>query len=98
MLVGATARDLLLRHVHGHAVTRFTYDVDFAILVDSWKQFEAVKQALLRVPGVSDRGRFQHRPHYRAGSSDPENVIDIYLSGDWKMLKDELRGLRMLMS
>jgi predicted nucleotidyltransferase len=35
MLVGATARDLLLYRVFGHAVTRATYDLDFAILVDS---------------------------------------------------------------
>jgi predicted nucleotidyltransferase len=36
MLVGATARDLLLYHVFGHAVTRATCGLDFAILVDSW--------------------------------------------------------------
>jgi predicted nucleotidyltransferase len=34
MLVGATARDLLLYHVFGHAVARATYDLDFAVLVD----------------------------------------------------------------
>lgn len=77
MLVGATARDLLLHHVHGQAITRFTYDVDFAILVDSWEQFEAVRQALLSAPGGSDRARMQHRLHYSAEPSDPETVVDI---------------------
>ena len=47
MLVGATARDLLLYHVHGHVVTRATYDVDFAVLVDSWPQFGVVKRLFL---------------------------------------------------
>ena len=52
MLVGATARDLLLFHVYGHAVIRATYDLDFAILVDSWEQFGSVKQLLVGTPGA----------------------------------------------
>ena len=52
MLVGATARDLLLYHVFGHAVTRATYDLDFAILVDSWEQFAIVKQLVSRHSGI----------------------------------------------
>jgi predicted nucleotidyltransferase len=55
MLIGATARDLLLYHVFGHAVTRATYDLDFAILVDSWEQFAIVKQLFLEVPGFTDK-------------------------------------------
>jgi predicted nucleotidyltransferase len=36
MLVGATARDILLTHVFGLATRRATYDVDFAIAVRDW--------------------------------------------------------------
>src|SRR6185437_2945155 len=57
MLVGATARDLFLHHVFGHAVTRATYDLDFAVLVDSWDQFAIVKQLFLKIPGFTDKGR-----------------------------------------
>jgi predicted nucleotidyltransferase len=39
IVVGATARDLLLFHVFGIPVTRATVDVDFAIAVDSWERF-----------------------------------------------------------
>jgi predicted nucleotidyltransferase len=52
MLVGATARDLILHHVFGERVTRATYDLDFAILVDSWEQFAYVKQLLLGRAGL----------------------------------------------
>src|SRR5882762_11545 len=65
MLVGATARDLLLYHVFGHAVTRATYDLDFAILVDSWEQFAIVKQMFLDIPGFTDKGRNAQRMHYQ---------------------------------
>lgn len=36
LLVGATARDVLLTHVHGLASRRATYDVDFAVAVKNW--------------------------------------------------------------
>ena len=58
MLVGATARDLLLHHVWGHRITRATRYLDFAFMVDSWAKFQEVKQMLLETPGFVDRGRF----------------------------------------
>jgi predicted nucleotidyltransferase len=77
MLVGATARDLLLYHVYGHVVTRATYDVDFAVLVDSWTQFGVVKQLLLDTPGFTDKGRNTQRLHYQPPGVEFETIIDI---------------------
>lgn len=77
MLVGATARDLLLYHVFGHAVTRATYDLDFAILVDSWEQFAIVKQLFLDIPGFTDKGRNAQRLYYRPSGASFETIIDI---------------------
>ena len=77
MLVGATARDLLLHHVYGLPVTRATYDVDFAILVDSWEQFATVKQLFLKVPGFIDKGRDKQRLFYQQAPAAPETTIDI---------------------
>jgi predicted nucleotidyltransferase len=48
MLVGATARDILLYNVFGQPVFRATHDVDIAILIDSWERFDTVKAELLR--------------------------------------------------
>jgi predicted nucleotidyltransferase len=76
MLVGATARDLLLYHVFGHAIVRGTHDLDFAILVDSWDQFRSVKQLLLSIEGVKE-GRQPHRFEYRPDPAQFVIVIDI---------------------
>src|SRR6185437_11520865 len=77
MLVGATARDLLLHHVFGHAVTRATYDLDFAVLVDSWDQFAIVKQLFLKIPGFTDKGRTGQRLYYQAAGARFETIVDI---------------------
>jgi predicted nucleotidyltransferase len=77
MLVGATARDLLLYNVFGHAVARATYDLDFAVLVDSWEQFAVVKKLFLDIPGFTDKGRNAQRLHYQPTGASFETVIDI---------------------
>jgi predicted nucleotidyltransferase len=76
MLVGATARDLLLYHVFGHAIVRGTHDLDFAILLDSWDQFQSVKKLLLAIEGVKE-GRQPHRFEYRPATAQFVIVIDI---------------------
>lgn len=82
MLVGATARDLLLFHVYGHAVMRATYDLDFAVLVESWEQFHLVKQLLASAPGFIDRGRQAQRLHYQPPGTAIETVIDVLPFGE----------------
>lgn len=47
MVVGATARDLLLYHVHGIPATRATRDVDFAMAIENWDIFQILRTALL---------------------------------------------------
>jgi predicted nucleotidyltransferase len=47
MLVGATARDLVLHYVYGAKIERATNDVDMAIHVESWEVFEKIKSYLL---------------------------------------------------
>ncbi len=46
VIVGATARDLILHHGHGASLQRATRDVDFAVEVPDWSTFEAVKKRL----------------------------------------------------
>jgi predicted nucleotidyltransferase len=43
-LVGATARDMLMTHVFGVDAARATRDVDFAVAVKDWHQFEDIKR------------------------------------------------------
>lgn len=46
-LAGATAREIMLRHVFGRGPGRRTLDIDFGIAVESWEQFETLKSALI---------------------------------------------------
>src|ERR1700733_14829963 len=64
MLVGATARDLLLYHVYGHSITRATYDLYFAIHLNSWEQFANVKHLLLGIPVFTEKGRIRQRLYF----------------------------------
>jgi predicted nucleotidyltransferase len=44
-IAGATAREILLHHVHGRSIGRRTRDIDIAVFVDSWPRFDALKNA-----------------------------------------------------
>lgn len=48
LIVGATARDLILHHVHGLRITRATVDLDIAVAVRSWDAFQLLENNLLR--------------------------------------------------
>jgi len=47
LLVDATARDMLMTHVFGLDTRRATRDVDFAIALENWDQFQDLKTALI---------------------------------------------------
>ena len=61
LLVGATARDILLSYAHDIAIQRATFDVDFAVAVESWNEFAHLRQSLLdsgeftQIPGIGHR-------------------------------------------
>lgn len=60
MVVGAMARDLVFVHGFGANIERGTRDVDFAICVESWEQFNKLSSSLVtsgfrRDPKVSHR-------------------------------------------
>ena len=47
VVVGATARDLVLHHGYGAQIRRATQDIDFAVEVVDWNAFESIKSKLL---------------------------------------------------
>lgn len=65
IIVGATARDFLMVYGFGAKLERATYDIDFAIRVKSWQEFQLVKEALLNW-GFSET-RILHRLDYHNG-------------------------------
>lgn len=70
MIVGATARDLLLTHVFGIPPRRATHDVDFAVAVENWDQFEQLKSRLAARRGFIVDERMKQRLYYRGGDDD----------------------------
>jgi predicted nucleotidyltransferase len=78
MLVGATARDILLYNVFGQRVFRATQDVDIGISIDSWERFDTVKSALLRasdfLPSTAQPYRVLHKTH-EAAYATPIDIL-----------------------
>jgi predicted nucleotidyltransferase len=59
-VIGATARDILIEHVHGLETTRATRDIDFAVAVSSWEKFARLKEHLIAT-GAFQAGEQSHR-------------------------------------
>ena len=55
-LIGASARDIVMTHVFDIDAGRATRDVDFAISLEDWTQFQIIKQKFI------DSGDFQSTP------------------------------------
>jgi predicted nucleotidyltransferase len=52
-VVGATARDILLDVSHGIGSKRATIDIDIAVFIENWDQFERLKDELIRTTDFS---------------------------------------------
>lgn len=71
-VVGAIARDLWLKFVHGIDTLRATEDLDFAVQCADWNAFSAVSSALLDAGFLRPDARIQHRFRHPNGT-----LIDI---------------------
>lgn len=76
MVVGATARDLLLYHVYGLPATRATRDVDFAMTVDTWDRFQKLRAALLASDEFAP-SQLEHRLFFRTAQETTGIPIDL---------------------
>lgn len=59
VVIGATARDLVLHYGYGAEIQRATRDIDFAVQVESWAAFEKLTSAL--VQHGYRKAKIQHR-------------------------------------
>jgi predicted nucleotidyltransferase len=98
MLVGATARDLVMEYVYGIESPRKTYDIDISIFVDSWDAFEEFKarlsesnfeadpriaQRMIYTPSSGIRVKLDLVPF--GGVSDANGDLSWPPKGDFKM-------------
>jgi len=70
-IVGATARDILLRHAHGIHTTRATLDVDIGVFISDWEQFRALKETLVHT------GKFSPTRQTQRLLFEDELLLDI---------------------
>ena len=73
-LAGATAREIMLRHVFGRPPGRRTLDVDLGIAVRDWDHFKLLKTALVEQGGLQPHARLVQRITY---PSNPPVVVDL---------------------
>lgn len=93
MVVGATARDLVLHHGYGAPVKRATTDIDFGIQLESWEAFEKLKSTLIE--NKFQAGKFAHQLTGPEGTKidivpfgsleDKESNIQFPPEGDFEM-------------
>ncbi len=86
LLVGATARVILLEHVHDQVTGRKTHDIDFAVAVENWEQFRAIKERLIALREFTQDERIAHRLNY-----GPVVIVDLIPFGE---IEDEESMLR----
>ena len=76
-VVGAMARDILLTGVFGLSAGRATRDVDLAVAVKGWQEFEAMKSHLINTGAFRSDDRIAHRLHYQRGAGSRGHPVDI---------------------
>jgi predicted nucleotidyltransferase len=59
MVVGATARDILIRHVVGSVPERATADIDVAVAVSSWSDLRQLTEPFVRQKGSEHKFEVQ---------------------------------------
>ena len=73
-LAGATAREIMLRHVFGRPPGRRTLDVDLGIAVRDWDHFKLLKAAMVEQAGFQPHARMVQRISY---PSKPAVIVDL---------------------
>jgi predicted nucleotidyltransferase len=67
-LMGAAARDLMLRYGHDIEVLRATEDADFAVMVRNWQEFQTLRAGLVASREFAPRpGHPEHRLRHSGG-------------------------------
>jgi predicted nucleotidyltransferase len=67
-LMGAAARDLMLRYAHGIATVRATEDADFAVMVRDWSAYDTLRARLIGGGEfTSSKGPAIHRLRHTGG-------------------------------
>lgn len=89
-VVGAMARDILLNGVFGLSAGRATRDVDLAVAVEGWPQFEAIKVRLVGTGAFVSDERAAQRLYHRAVSEGRGYPLDLIPFGGVELPGNEI--------
>lgn len=89
-VMGAAARDILLYGVFGFDTGRATRDVDFAVALDSWPQFDLVKARLVETGAFAPDGSTPHRLFYLRGTGQRGHPLDLLPFGGIEQRSTEI--------
>lgn len=90
MIVGATARDILLKHVFGLPERRASHDVDFAVAVENWAQFDQLKLQLAGRDGFDTSDRMRQRLYFGGHKKEEGYPLDLVPFGPIARDKNEV--------
>lgn len=76
-VIGATARDIILSNLHDLVPERKTDDLDIAIAISDWRQFQSIEENLPKIEGFAKSKEQKQRFIYKG-----IYVIDIVPFGD----------------
>ncbi|QBE63272.1 nucleotidyl transferase AbiEii/AbiGii toxin family protein [Pseudoduganella lutea] len=76
-VIGATARDILMQHVFGIPAGRATRDVDFAIAVGNWQQFEMIREKLIATGRFHEAPSIAHRLYFESAEHGEAYPLDL---------------------
>ncbi len=77
LLTGGMAREILLHYGHGCATGRATKDVDFGVTLPSWKDYEALRAALMDTGTFRPDPKETQRMIHRAPDTGLETKVDL---------------------
>ncbi|HEY6807074.1 MAG TPA: nucleotidyl transferase AbiEii/AbiGii toxin family protein [Pyrinomonadaceae bacterium] len=81
-IVGAQARDLILQYAYDVPVHRATNDIDFGIIVETWEEFEELREALIANEGFQVHPNQKQRLIHNEGA-----IIDLVPFGNVEQAK-----------
>lgn len=65
LVIGATARDIILEAGYGISTGRKTKDVDFAVMVEDWTAYDRLKMELLSTSHIIENKKILHRFRFK---------------------------------
>lgn len=86
---GATARDIVLTHLHGIDPERATVDIDIGVSIEAWANHAALRERLIATGVFSERRDQPHRLYYRETGAE-QMYLDIVPFGGIQNAANEI--------